>query len=108
MFFVVFQGMLSMSGTFSFGGSGAGDSRRSKTAGNIERLKARLAAKRGLLPGGAGQGKAVMGHQQDEEDEFEKALRNCRQDDDFSKFLSRSLHAFLIVRRRISTARYPG
>lgn len=85
--------MLSMSGTFPFAGSvGAaeGDPRRSRTAGNIERLKARLAAKRGLIPGGQTRG-GLMGQQQEEEDEFEKALRNCRQDDDFSKLFIPSI-----------------
>lgn len=74
-----------MSGTFPFArndGSG-GDARRSRTSGNIERLKARLAAKRGLLPPGQTKGE---GRQQEEEDEFEKALRNCRQDNDFSEY----------------------
>ncbi|OQR70994.1 lysine-specific demethylase PHF2-like [Tropilaelaps mercedesae] len=81
-----------MSGTFLFAGvDGASDEmRRSRTAGNLERLKARLAAKRGLLPsesagqpGGHDAASGVIGHQRDEEDEFEKALRNCRQDNDY-------------------------
>ncbi|XP_022710411.1 uncharacterized protein LOC111272994 [Varroa jacobsoni] len=84
------QGMLSMSGTYSFAATASDEIKRSKTAGNLERLKQRLAAKRGILsPGRPGQPErrggvgGLMGHQRDEEDEFERALRNCRQDDDF-------------------------
>lgn len=68
-----------MSGTFNFGGGTTvshDDVKRSRTSGNLEKLKERLKAKRASSSGT---------HFDEEEDEFERALKNCKPDDDFSK-----------------------
>ena len=72
--------MLSMSGTFNFSGGTTishDEVKRSRTSGNLEKLKERLKAKRASS--------SAAGFDE-EEDEFERALRNCKPDDDFSEF----------------------
>ncbi|XP_003738948.2 lysine-specific demethylase PHF2, partial [Galendromus occidentalis] len=71
------QGMLSMSGTFNFSGGTTvshDEVRRSRTSGNLEKLKERLKAKRAAS--------SATGYDE-EEDEFERALKNCKPEDDF-------------------------
>ena len=69
-----------MSGTFNFGDGATvshDDVKRSRTSGNLEKLKERLKAKRGTSSG--------TRFDEEEDDEFERALKNCKPDDDFSE-----------------------